>query len=184
MFKRLHKYIPASALLLIYNSLFYSYINYSILAWGFSCERIFLLQKKAVRLMCSEKFNAHTDPLFKKLNILKVTEVFQLRSIKFYYKYVKSELPQYFSNLYATPVQIHSHFTRNRENVPLPRPTNITSEKCIRYYVPSLIKTLPSCITEKFETHSYSGLSSYAKKYFINRYQDVCTVPNCYVCNN
>ena len=71
MLNRLDRYIPASALLLIFNSLVYSYINYCIFAWRFSCEQISLLQKKAVRLMCSEKFNAHTDPLLKKITSLK-----------------------------------------------------------------------------------------------------------------
>ena len=171
-------------LLLIYNSLFLSHLNYCILAWGFSCERIFILQKKAVRLICSEKFNAHTDPLFKKLNILKVHDIFQLRTIKFYFRYIHNQLPCYFDNMFAIPSPTHSYHTRGRDNAPLPKPTRITSEQCIRYYVPSSIKFLPSCITDKLYSHSYSGLSNYTKIYFLKQYQDICTVPNCYASNS
>jgi len=182
--KRLNKYIPTTVLLLIYNSLFLSHLNYSILTWGFSCKHIFALQKKAVRLICCAKFNAHTDPLFKKLSILKVQDIFQLRAIKFYFRYVQNQLPAYFHDLYAVTSRTHSYSTRGRENAPLPRPNKITSEQCIRYYIPSMIKILPSYITDKVYTHSYSGLSSYTKMYFIKQYQDVCTVPSCFVCNN
>ena len=44
--KRLRHYIPLTGLLLIYNSLFLPHLNYSILAWGHSCDRVFKLQKR------------------------------------------------------------------------------------------------------------------------------------------
>ena len=158
-------------------------LNYCILAWGFSCDRIFILQKKAVRLVCSETFYAHTDPLFKKLNTLKVHDIFKLRAIKFYFRYVQNQLPSYFHDIVALPLQTHSYHTRNRETVHLPKPAKSTSEQCIRYYIPSLIRHLPTCITEKLYTHSYYGLSNYTKMYFLLQYEVVCTVPNCFVCN-
>ena len=179
IFKRLHKYIPTTTLLLIYNSLFLSHINYSNLAWGFSYDRIYTLQKKVIRLICCEKFNAHTDPLFKKLNI------FKLRAVKFYLRYTKNHLPSYFNDIFATPLQqTHVYETRNREIVHLAKPVKVTSENCVRYYIPSLIRDLPSCITEKLYTHSYYGLSNYTKSHFLRQYQDVCSIPNCYVCNS
>ena len=78
--KRLRNSIPLSGLLLICNSLFLPHLNYSILAWGHSCERIFKLQKKAVRLICNTNFYAHTEPLFKQLNILKVHDILYLKA--------------------------------------------------------------------------------------------------------
>ena len=79
--KRLKNTIPQYSLLLLYNSLFLSTINYSTLVWGLAAsERITKLQKKAVRLICREKYNAHTDTLFKKLNILKFNDIVKQRS--------------------------------------------------------------------------------------------------------
>ena len=91
-------------------------------------------RKKVKRLICSEKFNAHTDQLFKKLNILKVKDIFRLRAIKFYFRYIQDQLPLYFNDIFATLLQhTHSYETKNRENIHLAKPDKVTSEHCVRY---------------------------------------------------
>ena len=62
----------------LYNSLMLPYINYGLMIWGFSCNRIIKLQKKAIRIIRLTQNNAHTEPLFKKLNILNVTDMLKL----------------------------------------------------------------------------------------------------------
>ena len=66
---RLKNILPTSINLMIYNSLILSRINYDILAWGYNSERIFKLQKTTVRLITLAKFNAHSEPIFKSLNL-------------------------------------------------------------------------------------------------------------------
>ena len=80
--------IPTSIKLMIYNSLILSRINYGILAWGYNSEGIFKLQKKAVRLITLAKFNAHCEPIFKSLNLLKVQDIFEICQMKFYHNYL------------------------------------------------------------------------------------------------
>ncbi len=70
---------------LIYNSLIVSHINYGLLIWGFACEQIAKLQKKAIRIMSVSKYNDHTEPIFKQLHLLKITYTLIVRA-KFYYK--------------------------------------------------------------------------------------------------
>ena len=72
---KLKHYHPLYTLKTIYDSLINSFLNYGILCWGFKQNRIFQLQKKAIRTITRSKYNAHTEPLFKKLNILKVNEI-------------------------------------------------------------------------------------------------------------
>ena len=50
IFRRIRKYVPTKTLLIMYNSLFLSHLNFGILAWGHTQDRIFKLQKKAVRI--------------------------------------------------------------------------------------------------------------------------------------
>ena len=183
IFKRLHKLLPICTLLLMYNSLFLPHLNYSILAWGYSCDRIFKLQKSAVRLICHEKYNSHTDPLFKFLNVLKVQDLFKLKALKFYFRYTQNQLPDYFNNMYAlTPVN-HPYQTRNRHLPQLPLPKKHKTGHCIRYSIPSLLKRTPPCITDKLYTHSLHGFSNYIKSHMINQYSDTCTIVNCYICS-
>ena len=184
IFKRINKFVPTSSLLLMYNSLFLSHLNYSILAWGYSSGRIFSLQKKAVRIISKSSFNAHTDPLFKQLKILKLQDIFKLKALKFYFRYKNNEVPNYFQNIFETFQVHHSYNTRHRGNASLPIPARSRNKKCIRFYIPNLVKNTPPSIIDKIFTHSYHGFSTYTKLFFINKYQDRCTVPNCYVCSN
>ena len=42
-------------------------------------------------ISCS-KYNAHTEPLFKSLNLLKVEDIFKIKILKFYYKYSQKNI--------------------------------------------------------------------------------------------
>ena len=66
----------------LYFTFVHSYLNYSLLAWGFSCRRIKLLQKLVLFIIVS-KYNDHTEPLMKTLSILNIEDVFKrnIRSI-------------------------------------------------------------------------------------------------------
>ena len=59
----------------IYYSLIYSILNYNICSYAGTynvhLNRLFLLQKRALRLICGESFLAHTDPLFFRSGMLK-----------------------------------------------------------------------------------------------------------------
>ena len=182
VFKRIKNYIPLDTMLLMYNSLFLPHLNYSLLAWGYSCTRIFSLQKRVIRLICQARYIAHTDPLFKKLNILKVDDLLHLKALKFYFRYTKNDLPDYFQNMFSVSPPSHTHFTR-RNKTPLPIPARARSKNYIRFYLPVLLQNLPPCIIDKLYTHSFSGFSSYVKIFYVNSYSDVCNIPNCYVCN-
>ena len=56
--------------ILIYTSLIESHINYCILLWGTNYDKIFKLQKQAIRTISMNHFKAHTSPLFKSMNLL------------------------------------------------------------------------------------------------------------------
>ena len=49
---------------------------------------------------------------------------------------------------------------------------------CIRHYIPELLKKTPECITEKLDTHSFSGFSNYMKNYYIKNYSENCPIVN------
>ena len=52
------------------------HINYCILSWGSQIDRIHLLQKRAIRNISKSNFRAHTEPLFKEHNLLKVQDIY------------------------------------------------------------------------------------------------------------
>ena len=99
---KLKNVLPIHILKILYYSLILPYLSYGILAWGASSARLrlFSLQKKAIRLITNSRFNAHTEPLFKALNLLKLEDIHKLCVLKFYFKYTHNELPAYLQSFF------------------------------------------------------------------------------------
>ena len=101
--------LNSSLLLTLYYSLVYSHLNYGIHAWGSAnkteLEKILVLQKKAVRAMTGNRwYHSHIDPgplassnpLFKKLSILKVEDIYKLNIGKFIFSCLSHLTPPLF----------------------------------------------------------------------------------------
>ena len=126
----------------------------------------------------------HTDPLFSKLKLLKLADIFNLQQLKFYYKYIKGDLPEYFKSLNFVPnSNYHNYDTRHRNQLHIGITKKAFTKKCIRHSIPALINKTPSSITEKLSSHSLNGFSHYVKNYYISEYNIVCSIDNCYICN-
>ena len=59
------------------------------------------------------------------------------------------------------------------------------SSLCIRHVIPKLLQEtyLPIMVLDKINTHSFHGFVNYANQYLVNKYECVCLIPNCYICN-
>ena len=88
---------PKEILLTLYNSLIGSYINYGLLIWGKESHMIDTLQKEAIRQVTNSTYKTHTTPLFKRVGVLKVQDMFKLRLLNLCYKLYYGLLPQYFN---------------------------------------------------------------------------------------
>ena len=155
---RCKRYLSSDVLIKIYNSLILSRINYGLTCWGFDNKRIYKLQKKALRIICKKKYNAHTDPLFIYLKTMKVNDIFQNQCLKFYYKYEKSDLPGYFRDLLTENRPLHSYNMRARPPVHINRTNKKSSEKILRHYLPEFINTIPDNIKRSIHTHSLQSV--------------------------
>ena len=93
---RIKLYVPKMILIQLYKTLILPHINYGILIWGHQHDKIAQLQKRAIRSMTLSRYLAQFEPIIKSLKLLKVTDMFKLCQIKFYYKYIRRNLPEYF----------------------------------------------------------------------------------------
>ena len=109
--------LPQRILLILYNSLILPYISYCNIIWGFCKQhllnRIFLLQKRAVRIICHKPFLSHSRPLFLKLNILPISLLHDFQLSIFMYSYYNNLLPNNFDNIFHTNRDVHTYNTRN-----------------------------------------------------------------------
>ena len=180
---RLKKYIPCDILKIIYNALIQPHLNYGVLLWGKNTKRIQKLQKWAIRSVTCSKYNAHTDPLFIELKLLKIQDIYKLNILKFFFKYHNDKLPNYFYGMFDTIYISHHYYTRQGGQPVVARGRTIAANHSIRYTLPEEIKNTHACIIEKLSTHSLNGFSNYAKQYYISRYNPICNIENCYICN-
>ena len=181
---RLKRFVPSEILKIIYNALILPHLNYGILLWGKNIHRIQKLQKWAVRSITLSKYNAHTDPLFIKLKLLKIQDIYSLCLLKFYHKYKQNVLPNYFSGMFDVVYPSHTYATRQRSQPVMAGCRTKLAEASIRFSLLPAISKINKNITTKITTHSLNGLSNYAKSYIIGQYNPLCAIQNCYICNN
>ena len=122
---RLLRYIfPKRILKLIYMSLIYSYINYCNLIWGGAYDTVlqplYILQKKAIRLISNSHYLEHTEPLFKSLELLNIFQIFKLNCLLLVYKCIKNNYFLEFKNKLHVNSSIHSYNTRINTLLRLP----------------------------------------------------------------
>ena len=128
---KLKRFLPQSILKLVYNSLVLPHLQYAILAWGLTHGRLFKLQKRAVGIISCSKYNVHTDPIFKNLNLLKLADIFKLNVSKFWYKLQHNCLPYYFNSVFELPDHdVHPYNTRHIYLSSVTRPKTTTGSKC------------------------------------------------------
>ena len=58
------------------------------------------LQKKALWVLADKGYAAHSDPLFLKLDILKIKDMIKFNSVVFMFKYMNGKLPLSFNGMF------------------------------------------------------------------------------------
>ena len=180
----LKHFIPTKILLTIYNSLILPHISYGLLLWAPRLKLIEKLQKRALRIIAKVKRNYHTNPLFKKLYVLKIDDLKTLQEYKFFHKLVNKKLPKFFDTFsFTRHIDIHNYPTRRNCLHITPRLRYQTSMCSVRFRLPFTLNEAPNSILEKMSTHSIQGLCYYFKKTCVDLYPETCEIRSCYVCN-
>ena len=180
---RLKRYLPISAMKLMYSSLILSHLQFAVTCWGFKWDRLFKLQKRAIRIMTNSKYNAHTDPLFKDLGLLKIQDIFDAQCLKFWYKFVNNLVPSYFASMFTYNHAIYGIETRQRGSLHLFPVRTSNARNVLRHRIPELLCTFPQGILEKVHTHSLVSFSNHVKLHLIKSYNSECWDPCCYICS-
>ena len=167
---RLKHSFPLNVLRSLYLALIYPYLNYCLLAWGSAkmttLQPIIILQKRLVRLLSGSDFNAHSSPLFKSLNLLKVCDLYKLQCQTFMFKTMIANMYPDFQNRILSIQKSHNYNTRNTLlNTPYCR-TN-TSQQMLLYQAIDKWNSLPTFIKDKTSLFSFKKASV---KYYLDMY--------------
>ena len=110
-------------LTILYYSLVYSYLTYGIIIWGSAYDtylsKLIITQKKIIRAMTGASYKAHTEPLFKQLNILKLPDLYRLYVSKYMFAFINNSLPCNLLKIFTLAQDTRDHDTRHSKTLKL-----------------------------------------------------------------
>ena len=197
---RMRNILPRNILLSLYNTMILPHINYCLLSWGKESADLLLLQKRAARIITSAKYHAHSEPIFKCLNIMKIEDIYNQRLLTFYYNLINNNLPIYFTNFKPKCSLGSVRYQIRNPKFLLPSNSHEFIKSTCRYQLPTLLNKywFPelSSINEfekerlllfyntlkNMENTSLYNFKKIIKKYYIGSYSYACKLIHCYVC--
>jgi len=111
-------FLPKPCLKTLYYCLLYPYLHYCIIVWGSTYKtnlhRLVSLQKRVIRIISKSTFDFNSDPIFKELGLLKLSDVRQLELGKLMFSFNRSVLPSKFNNYFLLIHELRSDVSRWR----------------------------------------------------------------------
>ena len=147
---KVNKVVPEYILISLYYSLVYPYLIYCVLIWG-DCapthlNKIFLIQKKIIRLITSSNYLDHTLPLFYRTKILTVSDIYKYNLGVYMFE-------QSLSGSITYPN--HCHFTRSL-NIAVPSFQRLHKcQKSLSFNGPKLWNTIPPALKNMTNVASF-----------------------------
>ena len=118
----------------LYYSFIYPYLTYCNHIWGATyktrLKRLVMLQNKAVRILSHAGNRTSSDPLYKKLDIMKVENINTYLIGRFMFCV---SIPQSFRTLFRKNNEYHSYSTRSAHHLHIPSVKLDLSKTCIKY---------------------------------------------------
>ena len=166
---RLNKYLDTNTLIKIYFALIYSHITYGIICWGASSYNngLFIYQKRAIKLVDKKPIMTSSSPIFYKLNLLKLQDIYQL---KVGILMLKINNNSWFGNLnYRKLSSLHQHNTRQSTsgNFYIPSISTNLGKYCSSFMGPVIWSNIP----KEIKSLSVQLFKKQFSKYLINKYQ-------------
>ena len=139
---RLNNILPLDALKILYTSFLIPHLLYGIEIWygihQYNNDRVFKLQKKAIRAINCLPYNSHTNDYFKSMHFLKLDDIYKQRALYFIFK----------STSITTHQDIHDYNTRHSNNIVLPHFNRAKTQSTVFYKGITLWNDLPQDIKD------------------------------------
>ena len=152
--RRISSLISRQCSMTLYYSLIFPYLSYCNIIWGSTyystLQKLYLVQKKFVRLATNSNYLASSAPLFKQLKILSVYEINTFQVCIFVFNCTKNSnsFPEVFHDFFKTISQIHSYSTRQTGHIHSAFSRTTLGQFSIKFRGPSIWNAIPSEIRE------------------------------------
>lgn len=142
--REIKRIVDEDTLLTVYYGHFYSVLAYGIILWGgTNIHEVFLIQKRAVRIIKGLRWDESCRGHFKSINLLTIPAIYVYECLKFAFKN-KTKFEENMAQ--------HEYPTRHKANICYPIHKTAILEKgcfykCMQFYnlLPNNVKTIQSC---------------------------------------
>ena len=171
---------------LLFNALFKSHVEYGIQIWGqgTGIQKIEIMQKKMIRALFTKSGFGHTEPIMKQLGILKVKDLYVLRSICSVAKIHQELIPKTINEMFD-----FGDDRRRTGAIKLAKRTCALSDKLPKYCLGTIWNnmlraedTLRFLIAHGESNFSMDDLKTVITSHLQQDYADMCKIKDCYTC--
>ena len=117
-----------------------SSIDIRLTCLGSKCDLLVTQQKRCLRSSNGKSRTAHTEPLLKTMNQLKLVDMYNSKLLKFYYKLYRNQLPCYFDSF--LPTYGTSHYPLKYDGLHLPHANHKFCEVNAKYQLHKLLRAI------------------------------------------
>ena len=129
------------------------------------------MQKRAVRTIAGQPYNAHTHPLFQDLNLLKLEDIYKVEVSKIMHGYKNHALPLPLMKLFILNKERHSRETRQDHDFYLKKCRTTLATQQVYSTGPKIWNALPT----KIKNDTAASMKSFTKL-LMNHFIHGCTV--------
>jgi hypothetical protein len=157
----------------LYFTLISPYFYYCSEIWGNTyrnrIQPLFIMQKKALRLINKKDYSTHSGPLFFNSNILTLTDLVIFKTLSIMYKAKHNMLPSNVQALFQFGVQ-HNYETRQKQSFKYHYCRTTKKAMCISITGPKMWNNLDHDIRESDKPYVFTKL---CKKMLLGKYQNI-----------
>ena len=156
---RAKKNLNPDSLLTLYYSIIYPHLIYCVEVWGNACAvhitSLFKLQKKAVKMIRSVPVRHPSDPLFREMKLLKLSQIHSLFTLIFIFKFLTNLLPDIFDGFFVQNRVIAQRNTRQVCLLHIPRFRTSLYSRMIKVYGVKLWNEKCANLERHCSVHTY-----------------------------
>ena len=98
-------------MLLLYYALVHPHLTYGILIWGSiyksHLNTLQLLQNKAMRAITKQRLSDRITPIYGRIQVLKINDLYKLETAKFMHQFFDKSLPASFEKYFTHTTFVH-----------------------------------------------------------------------------
>ena len=178
MLFKLRDFVNPKILVSVYYALFESHLNYACTVWGqniHTINRLFILQKKALRTLHYKQHNEHSTPLFLDAKIIKIPDKVKIENCLMISKYFHKKLPSTFDEWFMLSSNSHRYETSFASYGNLKIPSVKTTSYGKSSFISMAVKTWNTLQMEfknnNLNSYSQNQLKTLLIQYFLDSYR-------------